>query len=422
LFVDWVEIVQDLLFLSHRIPYPPDKGDKIRAWNILRHLSGRYRVHLGFFIDSPEDIRHVAQLEAMCGSVFWTTLSPSRARLRSLRGFLTGASLTQGYFGDPGFRKSVHLTIARHRPHLYFVFSSAMAPYVVNYASRRLVIDMVDVDSEKWRQYAEAGSAVARLIYAREGRNVLALECRAAAAADAVIFVSRSEAELFRGLAPQLAARVHAMSNGVDTDHFNPSIPLSNPLGDRAAIVFTGMMDYRPNVEAVIWFTNQVMPRLRAHPAAPCFWIVGANPSRAVLRLQGPDVRVTGRVVDVRPYLAHARAAVAPLRIGRGLQNKVLEAMAMAAPVVVSPQAREGLELCRDDELLTADTPASFAAAVAQLLGGDDRQIGLRARERVVRDYTWHAHLSVLDRLLDVKPAGQLQQSLDAARVMQSST
>jgi sugar transferase (PEP-CTERM/EpsH1 system associated) len=414
--------VQDLLFLSHRIPYPPDKGDKIRAWNILRHMTQRYRVHLGFFIDDPEDIRHVAQLETVCSSVFWIKLSRSRARLRSLQGLLTGASMTQGYFGDPDFRNSLDKTITRHSPSLVFVYSSAMVPYVLHYPARRVVIDMVDVDSEKWRQYAEAGSPLARLIYAREGRTVLALECKAAAAADAVVFVSRAEAELFGRLAPHLAARVHAMSNGVDADYFDPSISVSNPLGDRAAIVFTGMMDYRPNIEAATWFANQVMPQLREHPAAPCFWIVGANPSKAVLRLAGPDVKVTGRVVDVRPYLAHARVVVAPLRIGRGIQNKVLEGMAMGAAVVVSPQAREGLEACHDDELLTADSPDTFAVAVARLLDGDDRPIGLRARERVIQDYTWKTHLGLLDRLMDIEPPGPPQRGVDAAAMMQIST
>ena len=167
--------------------------------------------------------------------------------------------------------------------------------------------------------------------------------------------------------------------------YFDPSHDFANPLDARPAIVFTGVMNYRPNVEAMVWFVEQVMPRLRARAAAPCLWIVGSNPSPAVLALAGPDVRVTGRVPDVRPYLKHAQVAVAPLQIGRGIQNKVLEAMAMGVPVVATPQAREGLDSCADDEILTATTPADFAAAIGRVL---DRampgRIGARARARVV--------------------------------------
>ena len=264
-----------------------------------------------------------------------------------------------------------------------------------------MILDMVDVNSEKWRQYAETASGPARAIYRREGRTLLALERRAAARADAVLLVSRAEAELFASLAPETAARTHHVGNGVDFAYFDPSLAFADPLGARPALVFTGAMDYRPNVEAMAWFVEHVMPRLRARAASPCLWIVGSNPSRAVLALAGPDVQVTGRVPDVRPYLKYARVAVAPLRIGRGIQNKVLEAMAMAVTVVATPQAREGIDACADGELLTATTPADFAAAIGSVLDGEAGPIGARARARVARDYGWDASLAGLDRLLD---------------------
>ena len=393
--------MRDILFLAHRIPYPPDKGDKIRAWNILRHLASRHRVHLAAFIDEPEDIRGVECLERICASVFWRPLSPRLARLRSLTSLLNGAALTQGYFGDAWFSAGIDEIVARHRPSLVYAFSSAMAPYVAHHQGMRVIIDMVDVDSEKWRQYAATSRGLARVVYAREGRTLLALERQAAEAADAIVFVSRAEADLFTRLAPQAGARVHAVSNGVDSDRFCPSPDLPNPLGDRPAVVFTGMMDYRPNIEAMTWFVEQVMPQFRTSPTPPRLWIVGANPSRAVRALAGADVRVTGRVPDVRPYLAHAKVVVAPLQIARGIQNKVLEAMAMAAGVVVTPQVREGLDRCRDDELLTAATPAAFADAVGRVLDGSAGRIGARARARVVGDYAWRASLAALDRLID---------------------
>jgi sugar transferase (PEP-CTERM/EpsH1 system associated) len=397
--------MKDLLFLAHRIPYPPDKGDKIRAWNILRHLAEQYRVHLATFIDAPEDMAALDPLKRICASVVWRPLSPRFAKLRSLAGLVTGAPLTQFYFGDRRLRAAIDRLATAHRPDLVYVYCSAMAPYVSGLPGARVVLDMVDVDSEKWRQYAETSSGPARVIYRREGRTLLALERRAAASSDAVLLVSRAEAELFAALAPEAAARIHYVSNGVDVAYFDPSSTFANPIDTRPGIVFTGVMNYRPNVEAMVWFVEQVMPRLRARADAPCLWIVGVNPSRAVLDLAGPDVRVTGRVPDVRPYLKHARVAVAPLQIGRGIQNKVLEAMAMGVPVVATPQAREGLDACTDDEILTAASPADFAAAIGRVLDGDTRggsgSIGARARARVVSDFGWEASLARLDRLIE---------------------
>jgi len=399
----WVEM-RDILFLAHRIPYPPDKGDKIRAWNILQHLAGRYRVHLGTFVDAPEDVCHIDHLRTICTSVFWRRLSPRVAALRGLRSLVSGASLTQGYFGDSGFGSEVERTIIRHRPSLIYIFSSAMAPYVAQQRAIRVILDMVDVDSEKWRQYAETAVWPARVIYSREGRALLALERRAAANANAVIFVTSAEAKLFSSLAPETSDHVHSVRNGVDVDFFSPSLEFANLMDDRPAIVFTGVMDYRPNVDAMTWFVDQVMPRLREEPRPPCLWIVGSNPDRAVRALAGPDVRVTGRVPDIRPYLRHASVVVAPLRIARGVPNKVLEAMSMAAPVIVTPQIRVALDGCKDDELLTATTPVEFADRVRYVLGGNAAHLGARARERVVSDYRWDASLVALDKLIEEAP------------------
>ena len=403
--------MKDILFLAHRIPYPPDKGDKIRAYNVLRHLAERYRVHLATFIDAPEDVAYVPELERICASVVWQKLSVRRARLRSLAGLLNGAPLTEFYFGDWRLRAAVEQLTAAHRPALVYVFSSAMAPYVADRRGARVIFDMVDVDLEKWRQYAETSSGPARAIYRREGRTLLALERRAAARADAVLLVSRAEVELFTSLAPEAAANTHHVGNGVDLAYFDPSGAFADPLDGRPALVFTGAMSYRPNVEAMEWFVEHVMPQLRARAIPPCLWIVGSNPSRAVLALAGPDIRVTGRVPDVRPYLRYAQAAVAPLQIGRGIQNKVLEAMAMGVPVVATPQAREGIDTCSDNEILTATVPAEFAAAIGRVLDGDAGAIGARARARVARDYGWDASLAGLDRLLDAFEAAPASAS-----------
>jgi sugar transferase (PEP-CTERM/EpsH1 system associated) len=239
-----------------------------------------------------------------------------------------------------------------------------------------------------------------RWIYSREGRTLFDLERKGARSADAVILVSTPEAELFKQLVPESASRVHTIQNGVDTDYFSDLVKLPNPFCERPAIVFTGSMDYRPNIDAVTWFVREVMPLVRSHPRSPCLWIVGANPAPSVQGLATADVRVTGRVPDVRPYLRHACAVVAPLQIGRGIQNKVLEAMAMGVPVVTTPQGREGLEKCEADEMLMADNPEDFAKAVLKVLDGKFPKMGLLARARVSKDFRWQDSLAELDRII----------------------
>jgi sugar transferase (PEP-CTERM/EpsH1 system associated) len=288
----------------------------------------------------------------------------------------------------------------RYQPSLIYAFSSAMLPYVAKESGCRVIVDLVDVDSEKWRQYAAASSGLSRWVYAREGRTLLELEREGAQLAHSVFLVSRPEAELFKKLAPEIADRIHAVVNGVDTKYFNRALNFPNPFGARAAIVFTGLMDYRPNVDAMVWFVRNVMPKLRSHPNSPTLWIVGANPARSVRALAGDDVYVTGHVRDVRPYLRHANAVVAPLQIGRGIQNKVLEAMAMGAPVVVTPQALEGLDKCKADELLAAEDPSDLARKVIAIVNGKFPKMGARARARVATDYRWEDSLAVLDQVL----------------------
>jgi len=402
--------MEDLLFLSHRIPYPPDKGDKIRAWHFLRHLATRYRVHLAFLIDDPADVAFVPRLQEICASVAWQRLDPLRAKLRSMPGLLRGSPLTRGYFHDRRLARTIDGIVAHYRPTRFFVFSSAMAPYVEHHRSRRRVIDMVDVDSEKWRHYAEMRRGLSRFVYAREAETLLAMERRAAASADSVVFVSRAEAELFRRLAPEVADRVHAVGNGVDAAHFDPDRSYPDPYAGRRTIAFVGAMNYWPNVDAVVWFATEVMPILRARSLRTEFCIVGSHPSRAVRRLAGPDIGIAGKVDDVRPYLAHAALVVAPLRVARGIQNKVLEAMAMARPVVATQQALGGLDTCTADEVVTARTPTEFADAIERLLGAGSA-IGRRARTRILDDFCWETSIAEIelqiapDALPDPRPA-----------------
>lgn len=395
----------DLLFLSHRIPYPPDKGDKIRSWSFLRHLAARYEVRLGCFIDNPDDRRHLAVLRSICAEVFAADLRPVMSRLRCVPALLRNQPLTLGYFNDPAIDLWLDGVLRRRTPDRTFVFSSAMAAYVINRPSiaQRTLVDMADVDSDKWRQYAITQGWPGRAIYAYEARHLLAFERRVAAACGATVFASANEADLFRNLAPESAERVWHANNGVDAEFFSPGRDYTNPFASGApVVVFTGAMDYLPNVDAVRWFVRDVMPVLSADGLTIRFYIVGANPTREVRRLGSlSNVTVTGWVPDVRPYLSHAAAAVAPLRIARGVQNKVLEAMAMGRPIVATPQALAGIDVTPGQHLYVADNAVDFAAALAKVLRSDDGTIGQSARAYVRAAYDWHQPFATLDMLLE---------------------
>ena len=401
--------MRDLLFLCHRIPYPPNKGDKIRAWNMLRHLARSHRVHLGCLADDPDDLRHLPMLRGLCASIMCPRIDPRRQRLRALTRLRPGRPLTLDYFHHAGLQEWVLQTLGRAPLACLFVFSSAMAQYVLHDDASRerrargpAILDMVDVDSEKWTSYADRSGLPMRLVWAREGRTLLAYERRIAAWFDHTLFVSEDECRRFVELAPESRERAGWVENGVDLAYFSAAQGGADPYrGARRAIVFTGTMDYRPNVDAAEFFARAVMPLLRARHPDAAFHIVGANPTAAVRALGAlPGVHVAGPVPDMRPYLAHAAMAVAPLRIARGIQNKVLEAMAMARPVLVSPQALEGLRAQPGRDLLVADEPAAMAERAGEILDGAHGGLGTAARAAVERSYPWDVTLRGLDRLL----------------------
>ena len=398
--------MHELLFLAHRIPYPPNKGDKIRSWNILQYLTRHFRVHLGCFIDDPEDETHRPKLEATCESCKFVRLNPPVARLRSLSAMFSGSPLTLPYFWNSDLARWAGNQMQQRNIKHIFVFSSSMAQYAMGNEAELAcrVVDFVDIDSDKWRQYAAAKSWPASWIYGREGRVLLEYERKIAAVADASLFVSEAEAALFRDLAPESADKIGALNNGVDYDYFDPTIALENPFtGGGDALVFTGAMDYWANVDAVAWFAKEVFPGIRAKKPATEFWIVGARPAAQVTALASlPGVHVTGSVPDVRPFIRHAKIVVAPLRLARGIQNKVLEAMAMARPVVASPEALEGIDASIGDEIIQADGITEFVTKALNLLDDTNSDLmGDRARTRVISDYGWSSNLEGLKTLLE---------------------
>jgi sugar transferase (PEP-CTERM/EpsH1 system associated) len=391
--------VRKLLFLSHRIPYPPDKGDKIRAWHILRHLMRSNDVFVGCLVDDPADWAHVPALRARCADLACFPLNPRWQKLRALTRLRPGKPLTLDYFHSPRLRRWVLDTLQREEIDRIFVFCSAMVPYVIDATSARRVLDFIDADSSKWTEYAKRSRWPMKSVWAREGRTLLAFERRAARSFDHSLFVSEDELLHFRALAPESVGRTSFVSNGVDFRYFSPLRQFDDPFPAGAPrIVFTGAMDYRPNIDAVSWFARDIMPLLRDRGPPPSFWIVGANPAEEVRRLAAlAGTHVTGRVPDTRPYLAHADVVVAPLRIARGIQNKILEAMAMGRPVVATPQAFQGIRAEPGHELLIADDAPSLARCVAEVLDGCHPTLGRDARRAVETRYDWSTTLAALD-------------------------
>jgi sugar transferase (PEP-CTERM/EpsH1 system associated) len=396
--------MEPLLYLTHRIPFPPNKGDKVRSYHLLRFLAERYRVHLGTFVDDEADHAHVEAVAGWCASLKVSVIRPALARVRSLGALVTGEALTLRYYRDDALAQWVRDTVRAQAIGKAVVFSSAMAQYVTGLQGVRTVVDFVDVDSAKWDEYGRARPWPLSGLYRREGDRLLAYERAVAQATDASVFVTPAEADLFRRKAPECAGRVWWAQNGVDTAFFAPDAARPSPFApDEEALVFTGAMDYWPNVDAVCWFAREALPRIVAARPRVRFYIVGMQPAPTVQALgRLPGVVVTGRVPDVRPYLEHARAVVAPLRVARGIQNKVLEAMAMGRPVVVSAAAAAGLHVAAGAEVEVADDAAGFAArTLAAMDEPRATTLGRAARERAVADYDWSANLARFASLLD---------------------
>ncbi len=394
--------MRDLIFIAHRIPYPPDKGEKIRGFNLLKHLSRSYRIHLGCLVDDPADMQHLPALREWCVDVAGFPIDKRRQKLKTLARIRPGRPLMLDYYSHPGLQRWVRDSMARQHMDVVYIFSVAMAPYVEDVRRRGLILDAQDIDSEKWASYAEQASWPMRAIWSREGRTLLAYERKAAMRCDHTLFVSQQECDRFIELAPEAASRVHAVEMGVDLERFSPDRAFRTPFQTNGPhLVFTGNMDYRPNADAVQWFTADVFPLLRRRYPAVEFHVVGANPGRDVLRLAGtPGVHVTGRVPDTRPFMAHADACVVPLRIARGIQNKVLEAMAMGRPVVASRQAFEGVRAVPGQDLLVADGAEATADRIAEVLAGAHPGLNGAARAAMLRGYAWPATLGRLDAIL----------------------
>lgn len=399
--------MSEILFLAHRIPFPPDRGDKIRSHHILRRLAALAPVHVGCLADNTDDLAHEGELAALATS---HCLVRRRASLAgsALAALASGRPISLAAFTSARLARYVRKVLAERPISAIFVFSGQMAQYVPRSFAGRVVMDFVDVDSAKFGQYARRASLVAP-VYLREAWLLKRFEARVARRVTTSLLVSEDEAALLRSrLGRGPVPDIRAMGNGIDTEYLDPAGISAAPQMITAGpqIVFTGQMDYPPNVEAVVAFARQVMPLIRGRFPKAEFNVVGRAPTAAVRALEGVHgTRVTGAVPDVRPWLAGADLVVAPLTLARGVQNKVLEAMAMARPVMLTPEAATGIGA--RDGVHFAVSPASSEELAARAVGllGDTRRadaLARQARAFVVERCGWDRVLAPLPDLLGV--------------------
>jgi sugar transferase (PEP-CTERM/EpsH1 system associated) len=395
-----------VLFLSQRLPFPPNKGEKISSFNIVRHLGRRFDVHVGTFVDNPQDLAEIERFRPFCRSLHVEPITKPWAWLRAMPRWLGGLPLSFALFRSAALGAYVRDVIVKYQPAAIIAHSSNIAEYALASTAKPTlrVFDFVDVDSEKFFAYAAQAKGWKRWLLTLEAQRVRAEESRLAACADIVAFVSNEEAALFCSTVDVPSTKVVTIANGVDTEAFDPNRLWPRPVwGDGPAFVFTGAMDYQPNIDSVVWFADAVLPAVRAAHSQAQFVIVGSNPTRAVKTLAiRPGVLVTGAVPDIQPYLAHAFAVVAPLRIARGIQNKVLEALAMGRPTIVSSGALTGIGAADTTPVIVADGDSAWIAACLQLFNEPDTVAALKARGRsfVIEHFSWDERLRVLDSLL----------------------
>jgi sugar transferase (PEP-CTERM/EpsH1 system associated) len=464
-----------ILYLSHRIPYPPNKGDKIRSFNEIKYLSQRHEIDLACLADDAKDLKYENDLRHLCKSTNVVLINPKIAKLKSSFYLFSKKPLSVPYFYSKKLQQTIDHLLSTNDYDAIFCFSSPMAEYVfkskllspqsivhrrrakdyrltaishqpstmehklspiahqpssMNYKlstmdhrpRSNLIMDFVDVDSDKWAQYARYVRFPKSWIYRLESKRLSEYEKKVAESFDHSIFVTQAEVEVFKKLNPHIQS-VIAISNGVDLDYFSPNYLHQESTIDqdpstinhglstmdhqprtidhRPIIVFTGAMDYYANIDGVVWFAKEILPFVKKEIPEVQFYIVGSNPAREVQELENNAIKVTGYVDDIRPYYQKATISVVPLRIARGIQNKILEAMAMAKPVITTSKALEGINAIPEQDLLIGDSAGQLIDQVTMLLRDEKKAktLGGSARRYVEKEYSWQRNMEVLNRI-----------------------
>lgn len=411
-----------ILYLAHRIPYPPNKGDKIRSFHEIECLSAQHEIDLICLADNPGDMKYKETLERYCANVHVTPVNPIASRMKGILNICRGRPISVGYFYSKNVQRIVDRWLSERAYDAILCFSSPMAEYIFRSVISNtrwnacqglpasshgpvLIMDFCDVDSDKWNQYASESSFPMNFVYSAEGRLLLQYEEKINRLFDASVFVSQKEAELFRTLSPD-ARNIRIVLNGVDHEYFSPQASGTEPIRSNMqgpVLVFIGALDYHANIDGLSWFCREIFPFIRRDVPGCRFHIVGSNPTGRVMNLAREDsIAVTGNVDDIRPYYRMADLCVVPLRLARGVQNKILEAMSMERPVVTTTKPAEGIAAVPGKHLVVENSPQGFADAVVSLLRDHQRrmEIGTQARNFILQCYNWSSNMARLDAIL----------------------
>jgi sugar transferase (PEP-CTERM/EpsH1 system associated) len=384
-----------VLFLSQRVPYPPNRGDKITTWRLVERLARKHVVEVVAFAHDEDDFEAARTLTERGIATEAIPIGSGLAqKLRALPKLVTGKPLTLGFYGSSALQRAVDIRAAD--ADLAYAYSSSMGAFLLPHADLPWIMHMAELDSDKWKQYSKREPFPMSWVYARESRTLERFERRLVSAARTSVFCTPLEQRIFDQRMPGHPSTI--LRNGVDLTRFRPA-------RDRAEadhLVFVGVMDYLPNVDGCVWFVNEILPRIRARRPQVRLSIVGSKPTPEVEALgRAPGVTVTGFVDEPREWLERAAVSVAPLRIARGIQNKVLEALAMGLPTVGTTSATQGVEGTPGEHFVVADEASAFADATVELLEDPDRAARLSAAARafVEEHYDWETLLETLDEL-----------------------
>jgi sugar transferase (PEP-CTERM/EpsH1 system associated) len=400
-----------IFYICRRVPFPPDRGDKIAAFNAIRHLSTRHEVHVFCLGDGVQDLANISGLQACAKSVAAAPVDEFTIKLRALAALVTGEPLSVAALNETKLHDAIHRKFAELRPDLIIVYSCNMAQFAEDFHDVPRIMHFGDLDSLKWGQFAERSRTPLKWIYATEERRLLGYERHIAQIFSHALVHTEIEKRDFERLIPGIPVTV--VGNGVDLDYFRSAGEAKQP----ASMVFTGVMDYRPNIDAVVWFCNEILPIVQTEIPGANFTICGSRPAPAVRRLaKRRGVTVTGWVPDARPYLDRAEIFVAPLRMARGVQNKLLEALAMGLPCVASTAAWSGTVVADGEGIQATDEPMEFAWNVVDLLrdGGRRADMARRARAAAEANYHWGVQLSHLDQVIATAVSHPLRRMASA--------
>jgi sugar transferase (PEP-CTERM/EpsH1 system associated) len=398
----------NILLLSHRVPFPPNKGEKIRTFYQLKCLSELgHKIHLFSPYEDKADLAHFNTLgETLCTTVKAAPLKHKALRL--VKGIAKNQSLSIANFYDKNLQQCVDLFLSDNTVDAILCTASSMAEYVFKSSILKtinekplLIMDFMDVDSDKWRQYKQNSSFPMSMIYAREQYLLSKYEKRIVKQFDACYLIAQAEVTLFNQQVIQ-SDKVQVMGNGLDTIAFYPAKEKkANP---DPIFLFSGVMDYKPNVDAVVWFAEKCWGDIiKQHPRAK-FIIAGMNPNKDVMKLvELTGVEVTGFVDDILPYYHQADIFVAPFRLARGVQNKVLQAFSCALPVISTPMGAEGIRCQADRDILLASNSEQFIHQANKLIAQPElaQSIGESAEKLITKYYSWQSQLQPLVNLLN---------------------